>query len=242
MARLPRFYLPGQPIHVIQRGNNRQPIFGGDGDFRHYLRCLEEAAEKHGLTVHAYVLMTNHVHLLATPLQEASLPKTMQSVGRRYVQYFNYSYARTGTLWEGRYRATLIDSEAYLLTCMRYIELNPVRAAMVIHPADYPWSSHRVNALGEASDIIRPHGIFHGLGRSDDERRTVYRELFSGQLSVADVETIRDATNRAWVLGNDRFRQTIEALSGRRSSPLPKGRPRKGGSVQGGEESNVDRA
>lgn len=125
---------------------------------------------------------------------------------------------------------------------MRYIELNPVRAAMVMHPADYQWSSHRANAFGEASDIIRPHGIFQGLGRSDEGRRTVYRELFSGQLSVADVETIRDATNRAWMLGNDRFRETIEALSGRRSSPLSKGRPRKGCGLEGGEEWSADRA
>jgi putative transposase len=233
MARLPRFYIPGQPLHAIQRGNNREPIFGGDADFRHYLCCLEEAAEKHRLIIHSYVLMTNHVHLLATPSHETSLPKTMQSVGRRYVQYFNYSYGRTGTLWEGRYRSTLIDSDAYLLTCMRYIELNPVRALMVMHPADYRWSSYRANAFGEANDIVRPHETFLGLGNSDNERRTAYRQLFSGQLSVADVEMIRDATNRAWALGNDRFREKIEALSGRRSRPLPKGRPRNGNGGRG---------
>lgn len=228
MARLPRFYIPGQPLHVIQRGNNREPMFVGDADFRHYLWCLEEAAELHRLTIHAYVLMTNHIHLLATPANESSLPKTMQSVGRRYVQYFNYSYGRTGTLWEGRYRSTVIDSDAYLLTCMRYIELNPVRAAMVMHPGDYRWSSYRANAFGDAGDIAQSHPIFLALGNSDDERRSAYRQLFRSQLSEADVEAIRDATNRAWALGNDRFREEIEALSGRRSRPSPKGRPRKG--------------
>ena len=127
MARLPRLYLPDQPLHVIQRGNNRDLIFAADADYQFYLRCLQEAADTHALTVHAYVLMTNHVHLLVTPATESSLSKTLQSIGRRYVQYFNFTYQRTGTLWEGRYKSTLIDSERYLLTCMRYIEMNPAR-------------------------------------------------------------------------------------------------------------------
>ncbi|MCA1806592.1 MAG: transposase, partial [Actinobacteria bacterium] len=131
MARLPRYFVPGQPLHIIQRGNNREPIFASDDDYRFYLDCLIDAADQHGLAVHAYVLMTNHVHLLATPDTDTSVGKTLQSVGRRYVQYFNHTNQRTGTLWEGRYKATLIDSEAYLLTCMRYIELNPARAGMV---------------------------------------------------------------------------------------------------------------
>lgn len=139
MARLPRYFMEGQPQHAIQRGNNRAPVFGAEDDYRFYLECLQEAAVRHGCAIHAYVLMTNHVHLLVTPETEGSLPKTLQSVGRRYVQYFNYTYGRTGTLWEGRYRATVIDSEHYLLTCMRYIELNPVRAGMVPQPEGYRW-------------------------------------------------------------------------------------------------------
>ena len=130
MARLPRYFVQGQPQHLIQRGNNRSPIFASDDDFDFYLDCLWEAAQLNGCSVHAFVLMSNHVHILATPTTALSLPKVLQSVGRRYVQYFNRAYRRTGTLWEGRYRATVIDSERYLLSCMRDIELNPVRAGM----------------------------------------------------------------------------------------------------------------
>ena len=227
MARQPRFFALGEAQHVIQRGNNREPIFAVEEDYRFYLDCLGEAARKHGLSVHAYVLMTNHVHLLVTPEHEESLPRALQSVGRHYVQYFNYTYQRTGTLWEGRYRATVIDGERYLLTCMRYIELNPVRARMVEHPSDYPWSSFAANAQGESDVLLTNHELYRRLGRSDGERQARYRQLFRAQLSKADVEALRDATNKAWALGNERFRRRIEDLSGRRSAPLPKGRPAK---------------
>jgi len=231
MARLPRYFADGQPLHVIQRGNNRDPVFGAEPDYLFYLDCLERAASEHALAIHAYVLMTNHVHLLATPSHEASLPKTLQSVGRRYVQYFNYTYRRTGTLWEGRYRSTVIDSEHYLLTCMRYIETNPVRAdSMAAHPADYPWSSYRANALGAQDSLLTPHELYRRLGRSVEARQSSYRQLFRTQLSEADMEAIREATNKAWALGNDRFRAKIEALAGRRAAPLPKGRPVKNSS------------
>jgi len=226
MARLPRLFLPGQPLHVIQRGNNRDPIFAADSDYRFYLLCLQEAAEAQGLAIHAYVLMTNHVHLLVTPEAETSLSKTMQSIGRRYVQYFNHVYGRTGTLWEGRYKSTLIDSERYLLTCMRYIELNPVRAAMVEHPGDFPWSSYRANAQGAQDVLLTSHAVYRRLGRADEDRRAVYRRLFRAQIPKADVDAIRDATNKAWALGDSRFISKIEALSERRVAPLPRGRPK----------------
>lgn len=229
MARLPRFFVPGETLHVIQRGNNREPIFAAEADYRFYLECLGEAAGRLELSIHAYVLMTNHVHLLATPGNAESLPKTLQSVGRRYVQYFNYTYGRTGTLWEGRYKATLIDSEAYALTCMRYIELNPVRAGMVEHPADYPWSSYRANAQGVADARITAHDLYRRLGRSAEARQAAYRLLFRAHLPKADVDAIRHATNKAWALGNDRFRDKIESLADRRAAPKPKGRPRKAG-------------
>ena len=138
MARLPRYVVPGQPQHIIQRGNNRQVIFAAEADFQFFRDALVDAAAKHGLAIHAYAWMTNHIHLLATPDSEDSISKAFQSVGRKYVQYFNFSYKRSGTLWEGRYRATVVDSERYLLTVMRYIELNPVRAGMAAHPRDYP--------------------------------------------------------------------------------------------------------
>jgi putative transposase len=227
MARLPRFFVPGETLHVIQRGNNREPIFAAEGDCRFYLECLKRASQERRLALHAYVLMTNHVHLLATPADEDGLPGTIQSVGRRYVQYFNYTYKRTGTLWEGRYRATVIDSDRYLLTCMRYIELNPVRAGMVGHPADFLWSSYRGNAQGAVDLLIEPHELYLRLGRSAQERHAAYRQLFRTHLGKADVEAIREATNKAWVLGDDRFRARIEQLLGRRAAPLSPGRPRK---------------
>jgi putative transposase len=144
MPRLPRYILPGVPQHIIQRGNNRQAIFAAEGDYITYLDWLKRAADQYGLYIHAYVLMTNHVHLLATPMAEDSIGKALQSLGRRYVQYFNFSYGRTGTLWESRYRATVVDADSYFLACSRYIELNPVRASMVQAPGDYRWSSYRV--------------------------------------------------------------------------------------------------
>ena len=226
MARLPRYFAEGLPLHIIQRGNNREPIFGAEPDYRFYLDCLQRAASEHAVAIHAYVLMTNHVHLLATPSHQASLPKTLQSVGRRYVQYFNYTYRRTGTLWEGRYRSTVIDSDRYLLTCMRYIEMNPTRAeSMAQHPADYPWSSYRANALGAQDPLLSPHALYRGLGRSVEARQSSYRQLFRAQLSKTDIEAIRESTNKAWALGNAHFQAKIAALTGRRAAPMPKGRP-----------------
>jgi len=225
MARLPRYFAEGEAQHVIQRGNNREPTFASERDFAFYRDCLLRASAEHGLAIHAYVLMTNHVHLLATPEHENSLPKTLQSVGRRYVQYFNYTHRRSGTLWEGRYRATLVEAERYLLTCMRYIEMNPIRAAMVEHPADYPWSSYRANAQGHPDPLVTPHELYRRLDRSDEQRQSAYRQLFRAQIPKGDLEAIRQSTHKAWVLGNDRFRAKIERLSGRRVAPLPKGRP-----------------
>ena len=180
--------------------------------------------------MHAYVWMTNHVHLLATPTDARSLPKTLQSAGRRYVQYFNFTHQRTGTLWEGRYRATVVDSEAYLLTCMRYIEENPVRAGMVEHSGDYPWSSYAGNALGRQgfnSEWLIPHPLYDALGKDEESRQQAYRQLFRGHLPEADLKAIRESTHKGWALGSDRFKDEIEALGERRAAPLPKGRPKK---------------
>lgn len=227
MARQPRYFVEGQAQHIIQRGNNRVPIFAADRDYGFYLECLQDAAERNELSIHAYVLMTNHVHLLATPQTELSIGKTLQSLGRRYVHYFNYSYGRTGTLWEGRYRATLIDSERYLLTCMRYIELNPVRARIATHPSDYPWSSYAANALGMEDSLVEPHLLHRRLARSPEARQAAYRQLFRAAIGDVDLEAIREATNTGWALGNDRFREEIEAVSGRRAAPKSRGRPKR---------------
>ena len=227
MARLPRLALAGQPQHVILRGNNRQEIFCADDDYRFFLEKLQAASAKHGCDIHAYVLMTNHVHLLATAKTVGGLSKAMQMIGRYYVQYFNHCYRRTGTLWEGRYKATLIDSEAYLLTCMRYIELNPVRASMVAHPSEYPWSSYSANALGHDSTLVVPHSLYRRLGRAADERQMAYRHLFKHHLSEATLATIRDATNKAWAIGSERFKQRIASQLDRRVEPSQRGGDRK---------------
>ena len=227
MARLPRYFVKGQPQHVIQRGINRASIFADEEDFEAYLAWLQEAAERWKCAIHAYVLMVNHVHLLVTPGSAVSLPKTLQSVGRRYVQYFNYHGGRTGTLWEGRYRATVIQGDRYLLTCMRYIELNPVRAAMVQHPREYPWSSYRAHAYGDVDALLTDHVLYQRLDRNAAARQSAYRQLFRAQIPKPELEAIREATNKAWVLGDARFRAKIEKSAGRRVAPLARGRPKR---------------
>jgi putative transposase len=229
MARLPRYVIPGQPQHIIQRGNNRQVIFAAEGDYQFFRDALVEAAEKHALSIHAYVWMTNHIHLLATPENENSISKVFQSVGRKYVQYFNFTYKRSGTLWEGRYRSTVVDSEQYLLTLMRYIELNPVRAGMVTHPKDYPWSSYHFNAYGMRdwnSNWITPHPVYMRLGKGIEDRQSAYRQLFRSAIAKDDLQAIRESTHKGWALGNERFRTRIEVLSGRRAMSKGVGRPK----------------
>lgn len=227
MARLGRYFLPDQPLHVIQRGNNRGAVFFDEADRGRYRDWLAEAAAQHGCTIYAYVLMTNHVHLLAAPQREASLPRTMQSLGRRYVRYVNDAYRRTGTLWEGRYRAAPIDSEAYFLACCRYIELNPVRAGMVAHPREYRWSSWRAHARGAADPLAAEHPIYRALGGDAAARQRAYRALFAAPLAGEFVEAVRAATNGGWALGDEGFKRRIAAALGRRVAPAPKGRPPK---------------
>jgi putative transposase len=225
MARLGRYFLADQPLHVIQRGNDRHAIFFRDDDYARYRDWLIVAAEEYGCTVHAYVLMTNHVHLLVTPATAESLPRTMQSLGRRYVRYVNWAHKRTGTLWEGRYRAAPIDSDDYFLSCCRYIELNPVRAGMVAHPRDYIWSSYRAHADGAKDALASDHPLYRRLGKTAGERQQEYRNLFRGKLPDAFVQALRAATNGGWALGGERFKKQVAKMSGRRVAPLPKGRP-----------------
>ncbi|MEO5699436.1 MAG: transposase [Casimicrobiaceae bacterium] len=226
MPRLSRFFVPNAPLHVIQRGNNRGPIFDSATDFAFFRDCLAHSARKHGVTIHAYVLMTNHVHLLVTPSLTTSLPLTMQAIGRVYVQYFNHAYGRTGTLWEGRYKAAVVDDERYLLTCMRYIETNPVRAHMVARPGDYPWSSYRANACGVNDELVIRHALFERLGESKQAREVAYRDLFQMAIPEETVGIIRDTTQHGWALGSAAFRAKITALS-RRAERMPVGRPRR---------------
>lgn len=227
MARLPRIVIPGQALHIIQRGNNRQPCFFADDDYRYYLDSLKEAAARYGARVHAYVLMTNHVHLLLTPdfVQAPSL--LLQSVGRRYVRYVNHAYRRSGTLWEGRYKSTLIDSEGYLLACSRYIELNPVRARMVERPGDYPWSSFRSNTGAPMNPVLSPHPIYLALGDTPENRAQAYGTLFDRDIELQAIQAIRMATESGVVLGNDRFREQIQSTLRRRVDRQSHGGDRK---------------
>lgn len=227
MARHARVILPGHPLHVIQRGNNRDIIFASEDDYHFYLDKLETACHSCRCKIHAYVLMTNHVHLLVTPETGNGLGKLMQSLGRSYVQYFNYRYSRTGTLWEGRYKSTLLDSSRYLLTCYRYIEMNPVRAGMVNDPEDYAWSSYHSNALGRPDRLVVPHELYERLAHRADERQVAYQALFNHDIDQQTLDEIRDATNTEWVLGNDRFRARVEALADQQVQPKPRGGDRK---------------
>ena len=223
MARQPRFLLPGHPQHIIQRGNNRSILFAEDEDYSFYLEALQQACSQQGCLLHAYVLMTNHVHLLLTPATDTGISKTLQSIGRKYVQYFNYRYRRTGTLWEGRYKAALIDSETYLLCCYRYIELNPVRAGMVAQSHDYRWSSYGHNACGDSNSLIQPHPIYLALGATDEQRQAAYRGLFKNALTQHTLDTLRESTQKSWVFGSDRFKQEVEQLTQRQLSSKQRG-------------------
>ena len=227
MPRRPRVVLPHVPLHLIQRGNNRQLCFVADDDYRFYLDCLKEFAGNTGCRVHAYVLMTNHVHLLISADGSDAPGALMKALGQRYVQYFNRTYRRSGSLWEGRYRSCLTQAEDYLLACQRYIELNPVRAGMVAHPADYPWSSYRANAQGDEDALVTPHEIYLGLGVTQASRLAAYRELFRSELEPGLVEQIRQASNGNFALGSARFAEEIAAALGRRVTPGKSGRPRK---------------
>jgi putative transposase len=227
MARLPRYSVPGQPQHVNQRGNNRSALFATTTDYMYFHECLRTACEQHGCQIHAYVFMTNHVHLLMTPQSESGIGKVMQSVGRRYVQYFNFSAQRTGTLWEGRYKATVIDTERYLLTCYRYVELNPVRAGMVAAPGEYRWSSFGANALGRLDPLVTSHGQYLALGADPDTRQAAYRALFPACIDGHTLGAIREATNKGWALGTDRFRDEVTRLLKRRARPVARGGDRR---------------
>lgn len=225
MPRRARLALPNVPLHLMQRGNNRQACFVAEEDYRVYLDWLAEYAVKSGCRIHAYVLMTNHVHLLISAERTSAASELMKALGQRYVQYFNRSYRRSGTLWEGRYRSCPTQAEAYLLACQRYIELNPVRAGMVAHPAEYPWSSYRVNAQGEAAAWMVPHALYRALGPDEESRAAAYREQFRHELEPGLEDEIRRATNGNFALGSPRFADEIAIALGRRASPGKAGRP-----------------
>lgn len=225
MARLPRLTLADQPHHVIQRGNNGQPVFVDREDREFFLTLLGENAARFAIAFHAYVLMDNHFHLLATPSTADGLPQWMQAIGRRYVRYFNDRHGRTGTLWEGRYRSTLIQTERYLLPCMAYIDLNPVRDGMVTEARDYPWSSHGHYAGLRQDRFLTPHPLYWALGNTPFAREAAYAELVRNGISGADLALLTDATLRGWAVGDGEFLQSLQKTTQRRVLRRRAGRP-----------------
>jgi putative transposase len=223
MPRRNRDCPPGLAVHVIQRGNNRQICFVEEADIKAYANWLREGAEKYSIAIHAWVFMTNHVHLLMTPSETHRISSCMQLLGRHYVRYFNYRFRRTGTLFEGRFKSCLVQSQDYLLSCQRYIELNPVRAGMVDDPAHYLWSSYRAHALGQQPQMWRPHPEYLALGATRQSQQSAYRKLFADHLSNEQITEIRHAVNTGLVLGNDRFRAEAEQLTGQRQYHLKRG-------------------
>ena len=226
MPRRPRIQLNGVPLHIVLRGRNHEPCFFSADDYTSYLRWLGEALSDNECALHAYALMTNHVHLLLTPKKAEAVPKLLMSLGRRYVQYVNRTHQRTGSLWDSRYKSSVIQASTYLLTCQRYIEDNPVRAAMVDDPAHYRWTSYRRNALGATDSRITPHAQYQALGLSDKSRQTAYRALCRTPLEDAAIDDIRLALNQNQPLGNARFYARIEKATGVRREARPRGRPR----------------
>ncbi|ESQ13879.1 MAG: hypothetical protein N838_13660 [Thiohalocapsa sp. PB-PSB1] len=233
MARLPRFILPGYPQHVIQRGNSNQPILHDEEDYWFLWNKLHEATLKFQCDIHAYVLMPNHFHLILTPWEKQGIGRLMQYAGRYYVQHVNTRYKRSGTLWEGRYRATLFDPQAYLLSASRYVESNAVRAGLVSSPAEYDWSSYAANALGAEDELVTPHAIYKQLGRSQKARRDAYRKLYEQPLDGNLIQSLRDSTNKAWVLGDQRFCDSIEGKLNRRALPRQRGGDRRSNTYVG---------
>ena len=215
------------PQHVVQRGLDRHAVFFEDADYEHYLDVLSDSAESYRMLVHAYCLMTNHVHLLVTPQERDSVPHAMRRLGSQYVRFANRRYGRSGTLWDGRYRASLVDSDTYFLVCQRYIELNPVRAGMVVEPGAYRWSSFACNALGTDDGRVVPHAVYRDLGVDEAARREAYRALFAQAMDSEQVEAVRAALQHNHALGSDRFKRQVESMLGRKLGTGRPGRPAK---------------
>lgn len=227
MPRRPRIHLAGTPLHIVQRGHNREACFFAEEDYHTYRHWLGEALTASGCRLHAYALMTNHVHLLLRPPAAGTVARMIISLGRRYVQYINKTYRRTGTLWDSRYKSSLVQADRYLLLCQRYIELNPVRAAMVDDPANYRWSSYRANGLGQADPLLTPHPVYAALDRAEVPWLAAYRALFRPELDTDAIDDIRMALDQGQPLGDSRFLGTIERATGQRREARPRGRPRK---------------
>ncbi|KQV87005.1 REP-associated tyrosine transposase [Pelomonas sp. Root1237] len=227
MARLPRLILPGQPHHVILRGNNRQAIFFSDHDRQQMLVTLTEVAAQYGVAVHAYVLMDNHLHLLLTPPAADALSRMMQALGRRYVAWFNTRHQRSGTLWEGRFRAGLVEGERHLLACIRYIELNPVRAGLCQDAAQWPWSSAAHHLGLNRSALVTEHELYWSLGNTPFEREHAYRELMDQGVTLQEQAQFTEAVLRGRPVGGATFLKALGDTHPKVALKRPRGRPRK---------------
>ncbi len=236
MPRRSRLQLCGVPLHIVQRGNNRSPCFFAEEDYLFYRHWLRLLAARHCCAIHAYALMTNHVHLLLTPARPEGASVLMQALGRRYVQYINRFYKRSGTLWEGRFKASAVQAEAYLLKCYRYIELNPVRAGMVTHPRDYKWSSYRHHAMETVDETISDHPLYLALDADAIRRVRAYEALFGSQLDDETITEIRTASRCGGVLGTERFREEVASALGERRTRGKAGRPKRGSGGIDGEQ------
>jgi putative transposase len=225
MARQPRLALPGYPHHVIQRGNNRQPIVLDEADRRMLYSLWLEESQRHKVAVNAYVLLDNHFHMLLTPPSDEAMSLMMQSVGRTYVRYFNKRHNRSGTLWEGRYKSSLIDSEGYLLTCMAYIDLNPVRAGLAESAEDFSWSSYKYLAGQSIDKLVTPHALYWGLGNTPFAREAAYAEFVAGGLSVATQKALTESALKGRVVGRPDFLMSLEKNTQRQILPQKAGRP-----------------
>ncbi|MNJ99602.1 Transposase IS200 like protein [compost metagenome] len=225
MARLPRLVVPNQPHHIIQRGNDRQLVFRDTADYLEFLARLREAAKQFKVAVHAYVLMPDHLHLLATPVDQDGLSRMMQWLGRYYVPYYNRKYERSGTLWQGRYKATVVDAERYLMTCCRYIETNPVRGGLVAAAGDYPWSSYQHHIGLKSDPIITDHPLYWALGNTPFEREAAYKASIEQGLSAVEIAAVSDATLKGWALGSEQYKLSLEKQTQRRIRQVKRGRP-----------------
>ena len=227
MPRPKRLNVPGMPQHVVQRGNNRQVCFHDIYDYRLYLSLLARSSSKHECQIHAYVLMSNHVHLLITPEIKDGVSLLFRDMGRDYVRRFNKRYERSGTLWEGRFKSSLVDSDRYLLACYRYIELNPVRARIVGDPSSYHWSSFQANGLGQSNRLVTPHKSWLALGSDDRERRLRYLDLFDTRISTDQMSRIRAGIAKGIPTGSDEFVKHLENSLGVAFGPKQPGPKRR---------------
>lgn len=227
MPRKPRFFLPNIPVHILLRGNGRRVVFAEDSDRKAYLGWMKEASEKYKVDIHAYMLMDNHVHLLLSTKEPSHISKVMQHIGRKYVPYFNHKYEKSGTLWEGRFKGSMIESEQYLLCCYRYIELNPVRANIVNRPEEWKWSSYASNGYGEDDPLIKPHPLYLAIHKDKEKRINYYRGGFRQVLDAALINDLRSAVQTGTPLGNNKFKEEIEQLLGVKIGYAKRGRPKK---------------